>query len=300
MRPELRVLGPWVLRSWDRCAVSCRCALQGPVDAPSGVLHVLYLRLHAAAFHSASCSFSVHQAARRHQPNSRAPRDKQRCLSCSRPPPPTCETRCVQGYQSGDPSGQGKAYLKGQQFHWLHHHYFECNCTCQQLDPSHSQRSKEAAFCRRRLRPRAVRSHLRDVPQRQPGNRAGGGALRRSAGGAQGRRRQGQSGVSVVPPRPVFVFAQTVACCTPRTCCCPAQQCDRRRGDCKPAERDLRAWDRGQAPARAARRSVPSLRSNGRRPMGLPHGWEGGGGGSAGWRMGCRGVWWAALAFVSE
>jgi hypothetical protein len=31
------------------------------------------------------------------------------------------------GYQSGDPSGQGKAYLKGQQFHWLHHHYFECN-----------------------------------------------------------------------------------------------------------------------------------------------------------------------------
>ena len=192
------------------------------------------------------------------------------------PPPPTCETRCVQGYQSGDPSGQGKAYLKGQQFHWLHHHYFECNCTCQQLDPSHSQRSKEAAFCRRRLRPRAVRSHLRDVPQRQPGNRAGGGALRRSAGGAQGRRRQGQSGVSVVPPRPVFVFAQTVACCTPRTCCCPAQQCDRRRGDCKPAERDLRAWDRGQAPARAARRSVPSLRSNGRRPMGLPRGWGGG------------------------
>ena len=59
------------------------------------------------------------------------------------PPPPTCETRCVQGYQSGDPSGQGKAYLKGQQFHWLHHHYFECNCTCQQLDPSHSQRSKK-------------------------------------------------------------------------------------------------------------------------------------------------------------
>ncbi len=43
--------------------------------------------------------------------------------------PPTCETRCAQGYQSGDPSGQGKAYLKGQQFHWLHHHYFECNCT---------------------------------------------------------------------------------------------------------------------------------------------------------------------------
>ena len=144
---------------------------------------------------------------------------------CLAPASPTCETRCAQGYQSGDPSGQGKAYLKGQQFHWLHHHYFECNCTCQQLDPSHSQRSKEAAFCRRRLRPRAVRSHLRDIPQRQPGNRAGGGALRRSAGGAQGRRRQGQSGVSVVPPRPVFVFAQTVACCIPRTyCCCPAQQ----------------------------------------------------------------------------
>ena len=29
------------------------------------------------------------------------------------------------GYASGDASGQGKAYLKGQQFHWLHHH---CNC----------------------------------------------------------------------------------------------------------------------------------------------------------------------------
>ena len=45
------------------------------------------------------------------------------------PASPICETRCAQGYQSGDPSGQGKAYLKGQQFHWLHHHYFECNCT---------------------------------------------------------------------------------------------------------------------------------------------------------------------------
>ena len=48
---------------------------------------------------------------------------------CLAPASPTCETRCAQGYQSGDPSGQGKAYLKGQQFHWLHHHYFECNCT---------------------------------------------------------------------------------------------------------------------------------------------------------------------------
>ena len=156
---------------------------------------------------------------------------------CLAPASPTCETRCAQGYQSGDPSGQGKAYLKGQQFHWLHHHYFECNCTCQQLDPSHSQRSKEAAFCRRRLRPRAVRSHLRDVPQRQPGNRAGGGALRRSAGGAQGRRRQGQSGVSVVPPRPVFVFAQTVACCTPAPAAAPHSNWSWRRGGCKPATR---------------------------------------------------------------
>ena len=30
------------------------------------------------------------------------------------------------GYVSGDPSGQGKAYLKGQQFHWLHHHCKHC------------------------------------------------------------------------------------------------------------------------------------------------------------------------------